>query len=64
MKTTDHAHSFNEISKIITENGGKIADLDEPKLTHVVVDPRDRSRLKELVARTALCVLVPFNPNS
>lgn len=37
-------------------------DLDEPRLTHVVVDKRDESRRVELIKRTAKCVVVfPFS---
>ncbi|KAF8202540.1 DNA ligase IV [Pholiota molesta] len=45
--------NFEELAKLITENGGKIVNLDEPKLTHVVVDKRDESRRLELIRRTA-----------
>jgi len=33
--------------------GGKIVDLDDPKLTHVLYDKRDESRRVELSRRTA-----------
>ncbi|KAJ2918672.1 hypothetical protein MD484_g1743, partial [Candolleomyces efflorescens] len=45
--------SFSQVAKLITENGGKIVDLDEPKLTHVVIDKRDGSRRLELMKRTS-----------
>ncbi|KAJ6581402.1 ATP dependent DNA ligase domain-containing protein [Mycena capillaripes] len=45
--------SFVELAKIITDNGGKVVDLDEPKLTHVVIDKRDDSRRVELMKRTS-----------
>ncbi|RXW22137.1 hypothetical protein EST38_g3713 [Candolleomyces aberdarensis] len=45
--------SFAQVAKLITENGGKIVDLDEPKLTHVVIDKRDGSRRLELMKRTS-----------
>lgn len=47
------ADRFSEMSNLITENGGRVADLDDPKLTHVVLDKRDISRRKELIARTS-----------
>nr|Q7Z7W5.1 RecName: Full=DNA ligase 4; AltName: Full=DNA ligase IV; AltName: Full=Polydeoxyribonucleotide synthase [ATP] 4 [Coprinopsis cinerea]BAC76766.1 DNA ligase IV [Coprinopsis cinerea]BAD93669.1 DNA ligase IV [Coprinopsis cinerea] len=45
--------SFEEVEKLIKDNGGKIVDLDEPKLTHVVLDKRDDSRRVELMKRTS-----------
>lgn len=47
------ASSFEEIANVIADNGGRIVDLDEPKLTHVVLDKRDISRRQELMKRTA-----------
>ncbi|KAI0700108.1 DNA ligase 4 [Cerioporus squamosus] len=44
---------FAEIEKLIKNNGGRVVDLDEPKLTHVVVDKRDISRRQELIKRTS-----------
>ncbi|RPD64440.1 DNA ligase 4 [Lentinus tigrinus ALCF2SS1-7] len=44
---------FTAIEKLIKDNGGRIADLDEPKLTHVVLDKRDISRRQELIKRTS-----------
>ncbi|KAI0820786.1 DNA ligase 4 [Trametes gibbosa] len=44
---------FIEMAKLITDNGGRVTDLDDPKLTHVVLDKRDISRRKELIARTS-----------
>lgn len=40
-----------------------MVDLDEPRLTHVVVDKRDESRRLELIKRTAKYVacLSPFS---
>ncbi len=35
------------------DNGGQIAELDDPKLTHVVLDKRDDSRRRELMKRTS-----------
>lgn len=46
-------HSFKEIAHLIRDNGGRIAGLDEPKLTHVVLDKRDISRRQELIKRTS-----------
>lgn len=45
--------SFDELSRLIVENGGKVVDLGEPKLTHVVIDKRDISRRAELMKRTS-----------
>ena len=45
--------SFEELAKKIVVNGGKIVDLDEPKLTHIVLDKRDTSRRLELTKRTS-----------
>jgi hypothetical protein len=49
-----HLNSFVDLARSIEENGGRIVDdLDEGKLTHVVVDKRDDSRRVELMKRTA-----------
>jgi DNA ligase-4 len=53
--------SFAELAKTITENGGRIVDLDEPKLTHVVVDKRDDSRRQELIKRTSKSVILCYH---
>jgi len=45
--------SFERISKLIEDNGGRIAELDDAKLTHVVLDKRDDSRRRELMKRTS-----------
>jgi len=47
---SDH---FHKVSRHIEENGGKIVDLDNPKLTHVVLDKRDVSRRITLMQRTS-----------
>ncbi|KAL1941177.1 hypothetical protein VTO73DRAFT_7389 [Trametes versicolor] len=52
-REVDIEKRFSEMANVITENGGRIADLDDPKLTHVVLDKRDISRRKELIARTS-----------
>ncbi|GBE86558.1 DNA ligase 4 [Sparassis crispa] len=49
----DIGRNFDSLSKILKENGGRVVDLDEPKLTHVVVDKRDTSRRVELIKRTS-----------
>ncbi|KZT65040.1 DNA ligase 4 [Daedalea quercina L-15889] len=49
----DIGRSFEEVAVAIKNNGGRIADLDEPKLTHVVIDKRDTSRRLELLKRTS-----------
>jgi DNA ligase 4 len=38
---------------MITSNGGRISGLDEPKLTHIVMEKRDTSRRLELMKRTS-----------
>ena len=45
--------SFHNVSRNIEENGGKIVDLDNPKLTHIVLDKRDVSRRIALMQRTS-----------
>lgn len=45
--------SFDQISRSIQENGGKLVGLDDPKLTHVVLDKRDNSRRLMLMQRTS-----------
>jgi hypothetical protein len=45
--------SFERISKLIVDNGGRIAELDDAKLTHVVLDKRDDIRRRELMKRTS-----------
>jgi len=47
------ARSFERIAKLIEENGGQIAKLDDEKLTHVVIDKRDDSRRRELMKKTS-----------
>ena len=45
--------SFEELSSQIVGNGGKIVDLDDPKLTHVVVDRLDATRRLKLIEHTS-----------
>jgi DNA ligase-4 len=55
-----YAHSYYsmaEVAEAIEKNGGRLADLDDPKLTHVVVDKRDDSRRVELMKRTSKLVV-------
>ncbi|KAN0115590.1 ATP dependent DNA ligase domain containing protein [Russula decolorans] len=47
------AKSFERISKLIVDNGGRVAELDDAKLTHVVLDKRDDIRRRELMKRTS-----------
>ncbi|KAI0720902.1 DNA ligase 4 [Fomitopsis betulina] len=49
----DISENFEQIAALIKTNGGKIADLAEPKLTHVIVDKRDISRRLELMRLTS-----------
>lgn len=45
--------SFNKTFREIEENGGKVVGLDDPKLSHIVLDKRDTSRRLILMQRTA-----------
>ncbi|KAI0295389.1 ATP dependent DNA ligase domain-containing protein [Multifurca ochricompacta] len=45
--------SFARVATSIEDNGGKIVELDDARLTHVVLDKRDDSRRRELVKRTS-----------
>ncbi|KZT10103.1 DNA ligase 4 [Laetiporus sulphureus 93-53] len=47
------SRSFEKLAAIIIANGGRVVELDEPKLTHVIVDKRDISRRVELIKRTS-----------
>ncbi|KAF8347685.1 DNA ligase 4 [Amanita rubescens] len=47
------SETFSDISKSIIANGGKIVDLDNPKLTHIVLDKRDDSRRISLMQYTS-----------
>lgn len=49
----DISITFDQVSRSIRENGGKIVALDDPKLTHVVLDKRDDSRRLTLIQRTS-----------
>lgn len=44
---------FVDIEDIIPKNGGRIVELGDPKLTHIVVDKRDSSRRKDLMKKTS-----------
>ncbi|KAF9071362.1 DNA ligase 4 [Rhodocollybia butyracea] len=44
--------SFAKVKELLIEHGGRIVDLDEAKLTHIVIDKRDISRRVELDRRT------------
>ncbi|KAF9785002.1 DNA ligase 4 [Thelephora terrestris] len=44
---------LEKVQNLIISNGGRIAGLDEPKLTHIVVNKRDTSRRLELMKRTS-----------
>ncbi|KAF8892072.1 ATP dependent DNA ligase domain-containing protein [Infundibulicybe gibba] len=39
--------------RLIIDNGGRVTDLSDPKLTHIALDRRDDSRRLELMKRTA-----------
>ncbi|PPQ67701.1 hypothetical protein CVT24_002757 [Panaeolus cyanescens] len=53
QRSKEISADFATVEKLIVENGGKIVGLDEPKLTHVVLDQRDQSRRLELIKRTS-----------
>jgi DNA ligase-4 len=63
-KPTKDIMSFERIAKSIEDNGGRIAELDDPKLTHVILDKRDDSRRRELMKRTSkygnICIAFSF----
>ncbi|KAJ7583239.1 DNA ligase 4 [Mycena floridula] len=44
--------SFGLLAKTIEENGGRIVDLDDPELTHIIIDKRDDGRRVALIKRT------------
>ncbi|KAI0642168.1 ATP dependent DNA ligase domain-containing protein [Trametes meyenii] len=44
---------FNEVAKLLADHGGRVVGLDDPKLTHIVLDKRDIGRRRELITRTA-----------
>ncbi|KAJ8095205.1 DNA ligase (ATP) [Marasmius tenuissimus] len=52
-ETNQINQSFDDLKKVITTNGGRVVDLNEGKLTHVVIDKRDASRRVELMKRTS-----------
>jgi len=49
----DIKQNFAEVERLIIKNGGRIGGLEEPKLTHLVIDKRDDSHRLELMKRTA-----------
>jgi DNA ligase 4 len=53
MAYTEYIVSLARIAKLIEDNGGKIVNLDDGKLTHIVLDKRDDSRRRELMKRTS-----------
>lgn len=50
-------YRFLDVEDIITANGGRIVELSNPKLTHILVDKRDIGRRKELMRMTAKCTI-------
>ena len=53
LSQADTLGRFTQLAKLIQENGGRVVDLDEPKLTHIIIDKRDVSRRQELIKRTS-----------
>lgn len=51
-RSPTHSRSFSRLKALIIEYGGRIVDLDEPQLTHIVIDKRDTGRRLELMRRT------------
>lgn len=49
-----HSSSFEEVAETLTPRGGKLVELDDPKLTHIVLDDRDTTRRIELMKRTSM----------
>ncbi|KAJ3571822.1 hypothetical protein NP233_g3508 [Leucocoprinus birnbaumii] len=49
----DITKRFAKIAQIIQTNGGKIVELGESKLTHVILDKRDCARRLELIKATS-----------
>lgn len=47
------SENLSKVSRDIEANGGRIVDLGDPKLTHVVLDKRDLSRRLRLIQETA-----------
>ncbi|KAI0322809.1 DNA ligase 4 [Amylostereum chailletii] len=45
--------SFEEIAQQVTDNGGRLGDLHDVKLTHIVLDKRDDSRRRQLIQVTS-----------
>jgi len=56
---------LDEATKFLRENGGIITtDVDDPKLTHIIVDDDDSSRYAELSRRTSRYVrLISIGPH-
>ena len=52
-ETISRSFSFEELAEILTPRGGKLVELDDPKLTHIVLDDRDTTRRIELMNRTS-----------
>lgn len=59
-RLSNKGNSFDQLTAIIHDNGGRVVDLDDPKLTHVIVDKRDDSRRVELIQRTSKSVVFPL----
>jgi len=53
----DTTRRLDKVEALISSNGGRVAGLDEPRLTHIVVDRRDASRRLELMKRTSMYVV-------
>lgn len=48
------ASEMSKLRNLIVKEGGRVTDnIDEPKLTHIVVHERDKSRRVELIRRTS-----------
>lgn len=60
-----HTSRLSQASAALESNGGVLTtDLDDPKLTHIIVDDDDSGRYAELSRRTSKLADLIFNPSS
>ncbi|KAJ3791527.1 hypothetical protein GGU11DRAFT_694398, partial [Lentinula aff. detonsa] len=52
--------SLDKLKEVIIGHGGRIVDLDEPKLTHVVINKRDTSHWMKRNLNVCVCFLLCF----
>ncbi|KIY67314.1 DNA ligase 4 [Cylindrobasidium torrendii FP15055 ss-10] len=46
-------NAFDETAEFITANGGRIVEMNDPKLTHILLDKRDTTRRLDLIKLTS-----------